>query len=801
MKIHFLSAQKPLTKKFTKQPNGDIEKTSYLNAYEVTSYEDEVKNLPEFLEAIKRHAADGHCLLKGELSRPLVNESRAGSTDANAQTNWVCLDIDGLPPTYTVDELLSLMGLGDISYILQWSASQSITNDTLRCHVIMWLTRPASAPLLKQWLVQLNHQTTFLRDNMALTKTCMSVTWGLDITACQNDKLIYIAPPILVGLKNPLGRKPRYDLITKSSATLTLPSRINTPDTNRLLTQARVADLRTAANLPARKNSYKTYKDTEVLSKPDEAMITEHRVDRGFVYFNLNGGDSWAYYHPENNCEIIYNFKGEPNYATKELLPDYYKQAKAALSSSSSAESSVGAYLADPQQPVLLAYRDRKTGVYYHGSYDPGANVLDLNVAKSEKQVRDFCMQYNMPMGDFVPIWDMVFEPNSEYPRVDVEHRTVNLFTETEYMLNVSKKAPPAVPKTIFKIMSHMLANDAATIAHLLNWLAFIVQRRERPKTAWVWYGTEGTGKGMFASKVLRPIFGMKQTAMRPGSILASEFNAYMKDQLICFFDEAHVAEMKDSEAIHAKLRGWITEGTISIRAMYANSVEVDNYAALILMSNKPNVILLQKKDRRWNVAPFQDVKLELTDEEIDEKLPSELQTFYDYLAHYPLDEVAARTPLVTEDRDRLISTTTSSADDVAFALNAKKADFGFFLDQLPTDNNAAGNYRIQVAVQEYKKVLHTLLVRTRNEGTGRCKISRDELHALFEYTVGNMPNSPNKFTKFLAHRHIHTEKVRIDKPVYGIALEWKDWSLFADYDRDFFPAQAPAATKVKEKK
>jgi hypothetical protein len=800
MDLTFLSCAESLTKKFVLQPDGTIEKTSFLNAYKVTSHQTTVASLKDFFLKLRIHADLGHVLLKGNVTRPLIDESRAGSTDSNAPTSWVCLDIDGLPPTHSIDQLLTLMGLGDISYILQWSASQSILNESLRCHIMMLLSKPASAPLLKQWLTQLNHQTEFLRDHLNLTKTNLALSWGLDITACQNDKLIYIAPPILVGVKNPLGRKPRYELIEKSKAKLSLPATINTPEQNRQLSQERITALRAAASLPARKNTYKTYKDTEVLSKPDEAMITDIRHDRGFTYFNFNGGDSWAYYHPDDNCEIIYNFKGEPNYATKELLPDYYKQAKAAASNNASAESSIGAYLADPQQPVLLAYRERKTGVYYHGSFDPAVNDLRLDVAKSEKQVRDFCMQFGMPMGDFIPIWDMVFEPNSRNPRIDVENRTINMFSETEYMLNVGKKAPAAIPKTIFKIMSHMLAGDAATIAHLLNWLAFIVQRRERPKTAWVWYGTEGTGKGMFASKILRPLLGMQQTAMRPGSILASEFNAYMKNQLVCFFDEAHVAEMKDSESIHAKLRNWITEPTISIRAMHANSVEVDNHAALILMSNKPNVILLQKKDRRWNVAPFQEVKLELTDEEIDEKIPAELQAFYDYLAHYPLDEVAARTPLVTEDRDRLISTTTSSADDVAHALAAKKADMGFFLDQLPSDGSLIG-YRLQSSVQDYKKVLHTLILRTRNEGTGRCKISRDELHMMFEYTVGNMPNSPNKFTKFLAHRHIHTEKVRIDKPVYGIQVEWKDWTLFNDYDRDFFPAQAPVAVKVKDKK
>jgi hypothetical protein len=40
------------------------------------------------------------------------------------------------------------------------------------------------------------------------------------------------------------------------------------------------------------------------------------KMERGFVYFNLNGGDSWAYYHPIDNPTFIRNFKGEPMYRT-----------------------------------------------------------------------------------------------------------------------------------------------------------------------------------------------------------------------------------------------------------------------------------------------------------------------------------------------------------------------------------------------------------------------------------------------------------------------------------------------------
>lgn len=784
----FLESDRPLTKKYTKHPDGSITKESFLNAYEVTTHQAQCSSLKDFYVELRTQANKGRCLLKGNTSRPLVKESRAGSTDADAPTDWVCLDFDGLDTELSVDKLLEEIGLGGVSYVLQWSSSQSIIDKTLRCHVFFFLDRPYPAPVLKQWLVQLNHRNEVLRRNQKLTKTNLAISWPLDITACQNDKLIYITPPQLVGVMNPLGRRPRYELIPHTLERLSLGT-INTPETNKLLTIARVNELRAAAGLPARKLTSKLVGDVDVLPKPDEAMVTGFKVDRGFAYFNLNGGDSWAYYHPVDNVEIIYNFKGEPNYLTKELLPDYYKKAKSEARSTERAESSLGVHVPSDDRPVLLAFRDRRTGTYYHGTYTPATDILDLAVARSEKQVRDFCMQERMPIDDFIPIWDLNFEPQADY-RIDIESRRINTYARSPYLRAAEPKAGK-LPKTIGKVLRHMLADDQPTIEHFLNWLAFMAQTRERPNTAWVLYGTEGTGKGTFCSKVLRPLFGMGQTAMRPGAQLSSEYNNFLKGNVLVMFDEAHVAEMRDSEEIHAKLRNWITEPTVSLRMMYSNPVEIDNNAAFILLSNQPNVIHLQKKDRRWNIAPFQDKKIELTDEEVREEIPTELQAFANFLMAWSVDRVKARTPLVTDDRDRLISTTTSSADDVAYALSKDTAQMGFFIDQLPTDTKFKPPLLVQNKIDDYRRTLHDIVLRTMYRGDGKCNISRDELYNIFEYTVGKMPATPNKFTKFLAHRHIHTEKVRIDKPVYGIQVSFKDFSLFPDYLKEHWPSTA----------
>ena len=76
MQITFLSAKIPLHKVFKAN-----EITSYPLAKNFTSYVEEVDTLEDYANKLREHAALNHCLYKGPLKSPLVNESRANKTD------------------------------------------------------------------------------------------------------------------------------------------------------------------------------------------------------------------------------------------------------------------------------------------------------------------------------------------------------------------------------------------------------------------------------------------------------------------------------------------------------------------------------------------------------------------------------------------------------------------------------------------------------------------------------------------------------------------------------------------------
>jgi hypothetical protein len=773
----------PLTKAYSLS-NGALTKTPYPFVWEFSSVHEQVTTLAQMHKLLVDHAALGHCLLKGSIAKPLVKESRAGSTTTGSMTEFIVLDLDGLDCP-SVDVLLASLGLSDVSHIIQWSASYGIENKLLRCHIFMLLDRPYAAPLLKQWLIQLNHDTPMLNMGLKLTKTNNAISWPLDISACQNDKLIYIAPPRLKGIRDPLAKQPRIQIVKRGKDVLTIGTAINSTEKNRDLTDKRLAQLRENAGLPKRKITYRMHGTTEVMVKPDSATITETKSERGFVYFNLNGGDSWAYYHPESNPDYIYNFKGEPAYMTKELLPDYWASLHDNINK---AVNSKGL--------MYLAFCDRATGAYWRGSYDQTNDVLDLHIAKNATQLRDFTKQVGAPLGDFIPEWDITFDPRDNV-RVDPVNRTVNQFTPSHYMRQVAKPVT-AVPKTILKIISHALGDDPRIVEHFINWLAFILIERDRTKTAWVLHGVPGTGKGLLANEILRPIFGPGQTAMRRMEELNEPYNQFMRNSLLVFVDEVQTKALHNERGVMAKLKNFITEEFVPIRQMYANAIEARNYSNWIFNSNMPDPVAIDKNDRRFNVGKYQATRLAITDKEIAQ-IPKELQQFHDYLLSYPMNRDKAMAVLDSADRAVMISISENAVDTVSSAIIDGR--FGFLIEQLPTDDKHKADARSFNRVEDYRSVLMAWHARA-DPTSGACSVGREELRIVFDYTVGNMPETPNKFTSLLKHHRIHIGPVWVNaKTVNGLKIKWTDLQFWAAYDKALNPQVAPTAGKPRPSK
>jgi hypothetical protein len=759
MQLVFLAADgTPLVKQFSLDPaSGVLTKTAYPNAYAFSSAEENCPDLASMAQALQAHAAHGHCLLKGVIARPLVIESRAGSTSAETPTDWICLDLDGAPFP-TPDAFMAAVGLSGVSYVLQWSASAGIdpSKTGLHCHIFVRLAANTAPSRLKLWLQHLNLTVPALRGSMELTKTQNSCHWPLDVTTCQNDKLLFIAPPQLTNLADPYPHN-RISYQKRTVEVFLLPVNVPSATVLRQMIDVRVNELRTALGIPKRKPSaYKLAGSVEYLAKPDTAIVTSEKTERGFTYLNLNDGDSWGYYHPEGNPEFIFNFKGEPVYRTEELLPDYYRQFQQA------------AKAADPR--IYLAFRDFHTAQYYNGYYDEDIDDLQLVKAAGRQQLYDYMKGHGQELGDAVPDWRLKFDPYDDV-RVNMRDRIVNTFQPSDLM-RTPLRYVAAPPPLCNRIISHVLGDNPLAIAHFHNWMAFILQCRRQTYTGWVLHGVQGTGKGIMANKILMPIFSGLMTMKRMEQ-LEENFTGDMENRFLVFVDEIQISSARKSGLLSAKLKNMMVEPNVSSRAMYSESRVIKNYANFIFASNMPDPVDVPQDDRRFNVGDYQTKKLPVPSQRDIQLLTDELPDLYCYWMSLQVDEERAHTTLNSKARQEMIDVNMQAADVVSKAL--LEGDMRFFVEQLPTDDPGVAINTIptlshrDTLTAAYRQIVREVVMH------GESKISRDQIMTIFRYCVGeNVPNSPHKFTTYLKHHKVQLAPVWIKtRTVRGLVVDW----------------------------
>ena len=758
MEAYFLASDRPIVKAYHLNSRGNLKKRPYPFVSQFTSFKYSINSLPELMFCIQEFAAQGHCILKGALQRPLKHESRAGSTSPDSLTDWICLDFDGVTAFDTVDAALKAMGLGDTSYILQWSASHKVPNEKpgLNCHIFILLDELQHPDTLKRWLKHLNLE--HFREQLKMAKSGNALLWPLDITTCQNDKLLYIAPPEFDGIEDPMHGE-RITIVERKYEKADLSTYLTQlPPPNIIHEQEHKAlnAARKKAGLPARRTyRFKAEDDFTYLPKPDAAQVTGTKNERGFVYLNLNGGDSWGYFHPIDNPTYIHNFKGEPVYRTEELLPAYWAEIR----------SRISRVEPDAAGKIYLAFRDFETATYWNGIFDAGSNkILKLAQAKSETQLRHFMKGHGQPIGDFIPDWEIIFDPHAGYV-IDQKNKKLNVYMPSKYF-SETPQGVSEMPPTIRRVIFHAVGSEDWILERFLNWLAVIAQKLAMTQTAWVLHGTQGTGKGVMFNHILTPLFGPQNVTSRRMEELGSDFTEFMKNKFIVFIDEVNAGSSLFHERIAAKLKNLIVEPRISVREMWKPSVIMSNFCNLIFASNSSRPVSIAPDDRRFNVAKYQEDPIQITSDEIA-ILALELPEFYNYLMTRAADADIARTPIITEDRIRIINLSRTSIDIGIEAL--KKGDFQFFEDML-VEKTEILSPRIQMAYDQYRALIDEL------RETKRTKLTRDELLIIFRWCVDKIPEAPNKFTSMLNHHGLRLKPIWTgETSVRGYDIgEWK---------------------------
>ena len=718
MQITFLESENgiKLTKRHT--ATGSI---PYPHVKNVTSHEHQITadaaGLAHLEDLIRTHGNQGHCMMKGNLKRHIENTSRAGKTNKLEPSALLVLDVDGLtlpnyiaPKTFTTDNVKTLAksvlreldpSTQDCSFIAQASASLGIKGNKISLHIFMLLKVAMPAASIKLWLQNCNYQSELFANQLSLSANGSTLKYPLDISVADNSKLIFVAPPTF--------EDPSHDPFSSAADRI-----VGVTGITETLDLAAICDISPEAvfqRATSHKNRIRdengfnkkkekitiatvAQKNEEILDNPDRMAITilSQQYDP-FITCNVNGGDSGAYYFKIDDPIYMYNFKGEPIWLIEKADPDFYKHLQ-------DMREETGEENARSVFPVVM--RDFKTATYYNGIFDPNVNEFTTTYPLapcSPSDMDGFMRSHGRTKPDFVPEATVVFDPVSGDDNVNLTTVPyyINMFKQTKFMrmwLDDKQQTPLGIGDSrqisetcplIYKLVKHILGGQDPEVERFINWLAYIFQTRQKAGTAWVLQGVPGTGKGVFYDKILRPLFGNEHVPMKTLQNIEEQYNLYMKKALFLVVDEFHMNSATASTAkIADRLKSAITEPTINIRAMRANIEEVQSYTNYIFLTNRQDAVNIEEGDRRYNVAPRQEQKLEHVYPEVIDNinnLKDELDSFARILQNFKYNEKLVKTPIENTAKSHMASVTMSVMQE--FFAAVKKGDLLFFLDVL----------------------------------------------------------------------------------------------------------------------
>jgi hypothetical protein len=257
----------------------------------------------------------------------------------------------------------------------------------------------------------------------------------------------------------------------------------------------------------------------------------------------------------------------------------------------------------------------------------------------------------------------------------------LNTFTPTEYMNYTNK--PQKEPKTILKLLSHLVNYKEDRLHYFLNWLAYYWATFKKPQTAIVLKGIQGAGKGTFADEIITPLFGKNQTSIMTNDILASRFKAAkFMNKSFYIFEETSKGNVKSNKDVKEFIKQIITNEIVPMEEKRISTIDVKVTAPSIFFTNEVKFLEIEPSDRRFSVFTTGD-KIEKLNflgfysyEALAIQIKEELADFARYLYNFDIDVDLANTPMDTPEKSAVIGLTTNNYQKFLIALKNKDLEF-----------------------------------------------------------------------------------------------------------------------------
>lgn len=207
----------------------------------------------------------------------------------------------------------------------------------------------------------------------------------------------------------------------------------------------------------------------------------------------------------------------------------------------------------------------------------------------------------------------------------------------------------------LLALLFYLCGENDAVYDWVLKWLALPLQRQgTKMESAILIHGDEGSGKNQFFNAI-RKIYGAYSTIITQKQ-LESEFNAWASRRLFLIANEVvSASEIRDQKGL---LKNYITEPVLQINEKMLPLREESNHMQFVFFSNESIPLLLDNKDRRyqviWTPDPMPDEYYREVGAQID---AGAAEGLYAYLLQYPLGDFDEHTkPIMTVAKQNLIN-------------------------------------------------------------------------------------------------------------------------------------------------
>lgn len=713
-----------------------------VNAYplvkEFNSHEYEPASITERFNLIQEHAEKGHCLLRGDLKKILVNESRRGQSNKADPIDTVMLDIDGfnvegfnfpagkLRATHVeniCEHIIQLLPpwFGTASYIGHASSSMGRSKTTrVSVHIEFMLERPINPRLLKDYISYLNISTDAFKEQLRLANTHTSIKMIIDPSVASNAHLVYIAPPEFKGgEENPFtNNDSRFCLVEKANEKLDLTGHIIADDVASFSNQynKHLDKLRKVQGLALYRPKTKSYPTKEgkqsVVVNPDRISLVLCHIDEEFARFNGTSKDNHMYWCRLTSPHIVHCWNGDDSFEFPKADPEGYEEFMETYADN----------IERVQNTVAFVFRDAITDAHYTAVLDrdedqfiPGPTGTPYIYKAEKSNLEAFLVERGQPMPEPIPSYYYVYDPHETRAAGLNLDGFVNRYSAPKHVKDV-KNIPPefknvkydpdsfenkagALLKQLcpnsYKIMWHMSGGTQREFEHFLNWLAAAIGEKRPLQTVWIFSGVQGTGKGAFFNYILTPLIGMDNVENKGFKDLEDNFNSFLANKLFVAVDEFHISDSRQDQKVFDYLKNITGNDRVNVRGMYKEGANMATYCNYMFFSNHADVARLEEGDRRFNVGfPQQQKLLQAMPEfgmDMESFVRGEIADLYSFLYHYDYNLHAARTCLDNEAKQAMRVAAMSSHQKFCFAL--RSGDLDYFVESMNAVSNVASHF------------------------------------------------------------------------------------------------------------